>query len=177
MKTNKNRILSFIIIVAMLISVLPFAAVTASAAAPTSPLVVDETGTYNLFNSGATSSYGREYSSSQGVDANPNSHSYSNSGYDIYGCSASGRDLTLGMGLSFQIVGEVTGRSTLTVYAYDIDEPSQEDEVYLVDETAGTRTKLDILKGRDSQWSTTTIDCRINALHPPADSSHWVFPL
>ena len=158
MKTNKNRILSFIIIVAMLISVLPFAAVTASAAAPTSPLVVDETGTYNLFNSGATSSYGREYSSSQGVDANPNSHSYSNSGYDIYGCSASGRDLTLGMGLSFQIVGEVTGRSTLTVYAYDIDEPSQEDEVYLVDETAGTRTKLDILKGRDSQWSTTTID-------------------
>lgn len=115
------------------------------------------TNTYSLFNSGCTSSGGRNYSGSSGADYNPDSYSYNNNGYDIYGDSPSGRVLTVGMGVSFNVSGVVTERATLTVYAYDIDEPSQMDYVYLVDETLGSRTSIGNLTGLDERWSTTTI--------------------
>ncbi len=130
---------------------------------PTTPTgsVVDITssGAYSLFNSGATSSSGSKYSSSQGGDYNPDSNSYTNNGYDIYGQMASSSTLTLDMGLSFAISQEVTERATLTVYAYDVDEESGErDTVYLVNETTGTRTSVGYLSGMNNQWNTTTIN-------------------
>ena len=112
---------------------------------------INATGTHSLFNSGATGQ-GYKYSSTQGSDANPNSHSYSNSGYDIYGQMNKNSTLTIGMGCSFTIHKEVTERATLTVYAYDVDEESGEtDTVYLVDETDGTRTPVGTLKGMNDQ--------------------------
>ena len=118
---------------------------------------INATGTHSLFNSGATGQ-GYKYSSTQGSDANPNSHSYSNSGYDIYGQMNQNSTLTIGMGCSFTIHKEVTERATLTVYAYDVDEESGEtDTVYLVDETDGTRTPVGTLKGMNDQWNTTVL--------------------
>lgn len=114
--------------------------------------------TYPLFNSGVTTSQGRVYSSASGADYNPNSHSYNNNGYDIYGDSGQNRPLTVGMGLSFYIQDAVTERATLTVYAYDIDEErNQIDYVYLVDETTNTRTRIGNLTGMDSSWTTTRL--------------------
>ena len=119
--------------------------------------ILEGSNTYALFNSGATTSDGREYSGASGGDFNPDSHSFTNNGYDIYGDSGN-VDLPLGMGLSFCVNAEVTERATLTVYAYDIDEESQQiDEIYLVDDATGVRTRVGALSGRDSTWSTTTI--------------------
>ena len=113
--------------------------------------------TYSLFNSGATSYDGYEYSTASGRDYNPDCRSYDNSGYDIYGNSGNA-DLSLGIGLSFAVNAEVTERATLTIYAYDIDEESSQiDEIYLVNDATGARTRLGALSGRNETWSTTTL--------------------
>lgn len=114
---------------------------------------------YSLFNSGATSAGGHEYrDASTDAQANPNSKSYTNNGYDIFGDSPYGSRLVVGMGLSFYISAEVTERATLTVYAYDIDEESNQiDYVYLVDVTTGQKTNIGNLKGMDEKWTTTTL--------------------
>ena len=113
--------------------------------------------TYSLFNSGATSYDGYEYSTASGRDYNPDCRSYDNSGYDIYGNSGNA-DLSLGIGLSFVVNAEVTERATLTIYAYDIDEESSQiDEIYLVNDATGARTRLGALSGRNEAWSTTTL--------------------
>ncbi len=136
--------------------------VSTTGTTPTTPTgsVVDVTasGSYSLFNSGATSSSGRYYSSASGGDYNPDSRSYSNNGYDIYGDSPISFALKIGMGISFTVSQPITERAVLTVYAYDIDEESgQIDYVYLVDETSGTRTRIGHLSGMDNQWNTTTL--------------------
>ena len=108
---------------------------------------------YALFNSGATSSSGHYYSSSQ----NPNDKSYNNNGYDIY-ASAGDANTTVNLGLSFTVMQEVTERATITINAYDVDEGSGErDVIFLVDENTGARTRLDYLRGMDEQWNTTTL--------------------
>ena len=164
-KSNYSKILSMILALVMVVSLTPLAAVHAFADSDTvvdNPnghdyLVVDGSDSYPLFNSGATSSSGRQYSTSGGGDYNPNSHSQKNSGYDIYGESPFGRDLTLGLGLSFYVQSEVTENATLTIYAYDIDEErSQIDEVYLVNDNTGVRYNVGYLSGRDETWSTST---------------------
>ncbi len=133
------------------------ATVIANFTIPSVVQIQEGTNTYSLFNSGATSSDGYEYYNSSGSDYNPNSHSYNNNGYDIYGYSG-GVDLTIGMGLYFYIESEVTEQAILTVYAYDIDEErNQIDDVYLVNAQTGVRTKVGTLSGLNQTWSTTTI--------------------
>ncbi len=126
-------------------------------ALPTTPPVTTGN-TISLFNSGCTTTSGRAYSTS-GNGVNPDTSSYTNNGYDIYGCSPSSTDLTLRTGLSFTVNNPVTQRAVLTIYAYDIDEErDQIDDVYLVDETSGgTRTRVGYLNGRNETWATTTI--------------------
>ncbi len=127
---------------------------------PTGSVVnITTSGAYSLFNSGATSSSGYKSSSARdGVDSNPDSHSYSNSGYDIYGRAPSRGTVTIGMGLSFTISQSITERTALTVYAYDIDEESgQIDTISLVDETTGEKSTVGYLSGMDGEWNTTTI--------------------
>lgn len=110
--------------------------------------------TYSLFNSGATSSDGYEYSSTSNID----DRSYTNGGYDIYGESPWESDLTCGLGLSFTVSTEITETASLTVYAYDIDEESDQiDDIYLVNDSTGERTFIGNLQGRDSAWSTTVL--------------------
>lgn len=150
-----RKLLSVVMLIAMLLTALPVAAL--GAYADSDVQLQQGTQVYSLFNSGATSLSGKEYSSATGVDRNPDSHSYNNSGYDIYGCSEN-KDLTLGMGLSFYVGEQVTERATLTVYAYDIDEESRQiDDVYLVNEATGVRTYVGSLSGRDETWSTSTL--------------------
>ena len=113
--------------------------------------------TYNLFNSGMEYSYGYGYSDEWDINSNLNDHTYNNGGYDLFGGTYIG-GFTFGMGLPFYISAEVTERATLTVYAFDVDEESNEtDEVYLVNATTGARTHVGNLSGMDSTWSTTTI--------------------
>ncbi len=108
---------------------------------------------YALFNSGATSSSGRYYNSSQ----NPNDKSYTNNGYDIYASAGSSSITTVNLGLSFTVMQEVTERATITINAYDVDEGDGErDVIFLVDENTGARTRLDYLRGMNQQWNTTT---------------------
>lgn len=123
---------------------------------------ITETGSYALFNSGATSSTGRAYSTG-GNGSNPDCRSFTNSGYDIYGDSPTNTDLTRGLGLSFKISSDVTENATLTIYAYDIDEErNQIDDIYLVNDATGKRTFVGNLQGRDETWSTTTITIPAN---------------
>ena len=136
---------------------IPFATLTASAA----DVVQTTAGTksYSLFNNGRGDSSAAKYSSTQGKDANPDSHSLTNNGYDIYGQMNQNSTLTIGMGLSFYISSAVTEKATLTVYAYDVDEEDGEyDIVYLVDETTGSKVQVGSLTGMNDKWSTTTID-------------------
>ena len=127
-----------------------------------SSLNVNASGSYHLFNSGATSSSGYAYSTS-GEGSNPDCRSYTNSGYDIYGDSPSSNDLTRGLGLSFLVSSEVTERATLTIYAYDIDEESSQiDDIYLVNDSTGERVFIGNLSGRNETWSTTTLTIDAN---------------
>ena len=106
----------------------------------------DGTESYTLFRSGNASSTGNS--------SNINPSSLTNGGYDIYVAAPN----TSRIGASIRINHEVTQRVTLSIRAFDVDESSGErDIIYLVDETAGTRTRLDgYLSGRDWEWNTTT---------------------
>ena len=127
----------------------------ASAATNTTATVQTEEGTktYELFNSGRTGS--KKTYSSQG---NYKSASLTNGGYDLIAANASGYARTIQLGLPIQINYDVTEKATLTVYAYDVDEPSEIDHIYLVDQTTGTQKQLGYLHGMDSQWNTTKFE-------------------
>ncbi len=138
-----------------------FSAFSLAVSATTSSTIETQEGTntYALFNSGQTSSSGNSYREIWDGDYNPDAHSYNNNGYDIHGGRSNGEAiLTIGMGCSFHVNAEVTERSTLTIYAFDIDEEySENDKVYLVNAQTGARTYVGTLSGRDWSWSTTTI--------------------
>ena len=105
---------------------------------PADSVEINAAGPYSLFNSGCTGE-GYRYSSSSNYDAT----SYTNGGYDIYAAANTAAIRTVNLGLSFEVNTVVTGRSELTIYAFDVDESSGErDLIYLVDETDNQRIQL-----------------------------------
>lgn len=119
-------------------------------------------GTYSLFNSGLVGGDGYKYSSSSNVDDG----SYTNGGYDIYASANSNTISTVDLGLSFRVGAAITERAKITIKAFDVDESSGErDLIYLVDESDGSRTKLNgYLSGRDWEWNTTTLEIPLSEL-------------
>ena len=155
-KTDKrSRVTSLLLVLALVCTLfLPIFQVN-STAATSGYETKTGTNAYALFNSGSTSSSGTRYSSSGSY--NYDTSSYNNAGYDIY-VSASNNvsSSTARLGLSFTIMQEVTERATITINAYDVDEGSGErDVIYLVDENTGAKTRIDYLRGMDSQWNTS----------------------
>lgn len=115
---------------------------------------------YPLFNSGRTG-IGSNTSGELYTDAlNPAPTTYTNNGYDVYvrantnnsSCSSQSQ-----IGLSFVINTDVSEISTLSIYAYDVDEESGElDGIYLVNDTTGVETRLGTLSGMDEDWFNTS---------------------
>ena len=114
MRSTKTRILSFMLAVLMVITVIPLAVVEANAAdaLQTAP----GTASYSLFNSGLGNAYVKCYSSESGRDVNPDSKSYTNNGYDLFGSMRSATSVTIGMGLSFTVNSEITEKAIDTVF-------------------------------------------------------------
>ena len=153
-KTDKrSRVTSLLLVLALVCTLfLPVFQVNSTAAATSGYETKTGTNAYALFNSGLN------YSSGSG-GSNPNPGSYNNGGYDIYvSASNNTANSTARLGLSFTIMQEVTERATITINAYDVDESSGErDVIYLVDENTGAKTRIDYLRGMNSQWNTTTL--------------------
>lgn len=112
---------------------------------------------YSLFNSGRAigSSYSYTNASAQ------INNSYNNNGYDLYGDQGSSRD-TIQLGLSFLIEDATTELVQLNIYAYDVDEitnqssHNERDYIYLVDETTGSQSQyFGYLTGQNSTWTNT----------------------
>ena len=131
--------------------------IVASAATDTTATVqtVEGTQTYQLFNSGKTTSSPSYYYSSK---YNYRYGSLTNGGYDLYASYWNNDPKTIQLGLPIQINYDVTEKATLTVYAYDVDEPSEIDHIYLVDQTTGTQKQLGYLHGMNGQWNTTKFE-------------------
>lgn len=143
------RLVSFVLTLLIIAAALPLTVLTASAETMTEK-------TIQLFNSGCTSSAGKNYSSAN--NNNPAPATLTNKGYDLYGRMPSNSSTTFRAGLSFTVEQEVTELATLTIKAYDVDEEDGEyDEVILVDETGSKRTVVGTLKGKNNEWNTTTL--------------------
>ena len=122
---------------------------------------INQTGSFSLFNSGLTSSSGSYYSSS----SNYNEASYNNGGYDLYANQSYANEV-IQLGLPFTMEMNLNEHATVSIYAYDVDEYDQfhghsgdeRDIIYLVDETSGSRTRLDgHLSGQNQTWNTTAL--------------------
>ena len=116
---------------------------------------------YPLFNSGRTESSGYDADCNS---TNPAPDTYNNSGYDLYGDID---DLDrFRLGLSFTMNIDVSEQSSLSIYAWDVDESVaacghgyEHDYIYLVDETTGVPVKLDThLSGQNDTWNTSIIN-------------------
>ncbi len=152
----QKKLLPLCLVLCMLVAALMI--LPANATTENTQAEINASGAYSLFNSGATGSSYHTYNLTWGYDANPDSHSYSNNGYDIFGGMDNSSPVTVGMGIPFVVSKRISERATLTIYAYDVDEESGErDYIYLVDDTTGTRTVLGYLSGMNNQWNTTTL--------------------
>ena len=176
-KINKSllkRITPFLVVLCMMCGfMLPMASVTVYAATPasyatTSTNAIDvnaANGTnYPLFNSGLNTS------SQRSRNGNYDESSFTNSGYDLTSNNSSSSPTSqhrMRLGLSFYMNINTEELSTVTIYAYDIDENGNPDDfthkerdyVFLVDETLNEEYKLDgYMSGLNNSWSTTSFD-------------------
>lgn len=151
----RSHTLAALVFTAFVASLLIFAVFPHAAQNTTDPVTVTgNTGTVNLFNSGATGR-GSAYSTNRDRDYNPNAASFTNNGYDIFGGSRN-RKVRLRMGLQFDIQTDINELTRLTVYAFDVDEGQGEiDYVYLMDETSGQESTVGHLSGMDQEWNST----------------------
>ncbi len=127
---------------------------TMVSAAANELITVSSTGSYEVFNSGG---YNNDYSYPTHAWDNPALGTLTNNGKPMFFLDSSSYDSEGALGLPFIIDGTMQERSSVTIYAFDIDDGSQRDVIYLKDLTAGTKTRLGILTGRNETWSTTTL--------------------
>lgn len=149
MKTRKfTKVLSVLLSVIMLASVF-----CCAASAESKELTINGEGSYELFNSGATSTR------PQGdIPTNTAVDTFDNNGYDIYLNSANNE---YQIGLSFTVNTKINKTAYVTILAFDVDEgptPDMEhDYVYLVDEQDGTEVEIGMLSGMNQEWNTTSM--------------------